>query len=70
MGRKGWGSSTCQGGLNLVKDRDVVSILKEWDEKWVIHEQDGYLEGHYKDPNANQPAVRGEGSRWSRHYCN
>ena len=51
----------------MVKDRDVVSILKEWDEKWVIHEQDGYLEGHYKDPNANQPAVRGEGSRWSRH---
>jgi hypothetical protein len=37
--------------------------------KWIIHGRDGYLKGHYKDPNANQPAVRGERGCWRRHYC-
>lgn len=39
------------------------------DEKRVIHGRDGYLEGHHKDPNANEPAVSGERGRRRRHYC-
>ena len=44
---------------------------EEWDEKWIVHftdETGTYLEGHYKDPNANLPAIRGERGGWSRHY--
>jgi hypothetical protein len=62
MRKKGWGSSTGQGRLNLVKGRDVISILKTKNamRNGSFMDEAVYLEGYYEDPIANQPAVRGE----------
>ena len=69
MGKRRWGSSTGQCGLNLIQGRGVITILKIKEDECPQQRRVkvAYLEGCYKDPVTNQPAVGRERELGCRH---